>query len=151
MSVPVDEVAHRVERLTAALKSAGLRVTHQRMEIAREIAASDTHPDVESVYRAVHARIPTISLDTVYRTLGTLAEIGAIQRVTAAVGPARYEANLSGHHHFVCMRCGAIHDVVDPLLDDLSGAGAGSEFGRVETVDVHLKGVCCECLNAPQG
>ena len=145
MSVAEDEVARRVGRLTSALKDAGLRVTYQRLEIAREVATSDSHPDVETIYRAVHERVPTISLDTVYRTLGTLAEIGAIQRVTAAVGPARYEANLSQHHHFVCVRCGSIQDVVDPGLDALSLTDSAAEFGRVEAVDVHLKGVCRAC------
>jgi len=151
MKVADDELAQRVERLTAALKDAGLRVTFQRLEIAREIAASNSHPDVETVYRAVHGRIPTISLDTVYRTLGTLAEIGAIQRVTAAVGPARYEANLSQHHHFVCVRCGSICDVTDPALDDLRLTGPAAAFGRVEAVDVHLKGICrtCEAAASP--
>jgi Fur family peroxide stress response transcriptional regulator len=148
MLMTEEEVARRVERLIAALASAGLRVTHQRLEVAREIAASDTHPDVESVYRAVHARIPTISLDTVYRTLGALAEIGAIQRVTATVGPARYEANLTGHHHFVCTRCGAIHDVVDSHCQGIGDTSAGALFGTVQTVDVHYKGVCRECLGA---
>lgn len=150
MKVPDTEVERRVERLTTALKDVGLRVTHQRLEVAREVAASDAHPDVETIYRAVLARVPTISLDTVYRTLGTLAEIGAIQRVTAAVGPARYEANLSGHHHFICVRCGAIHDVVDPSLDAIAQAHPGAAVGAVQAVEVHLKGVCRACEAATE-
>ena len=143
--VPDVEKRHRSERLIAALKECGLRVTHQRLEVAREIAARDSHPDVETIYQAVHARVPSISLDTVYRTLGTLAEIGAIHRVTASVGPARYDANLNAHHHFVCLRCGAIHDVADPSLDALAEVDPGTAFGRVQAVDVHLKGICRAC------
>ena len=66
-----DEEARRVEQLALALRDSGLRLTHQRLEIVRVIAADRTHPDVETVYEAVRKRVPTISLDTVYRTLST--------------------------------------------------------------------------------
>ena len=148
MTVAAKEIEDRVGQLTEAVRAQGLRLTHQRLEVLREIAASDEHPDVETIYRAVRQRVPTVSLDTVYRTLGTLAEIGAIQRVTATAGPARYDANRRQHHHFVCTRCGLVRDVVDPELDAVAEAGAGSEFGTVESVDVHLRGVCRSCAAA---
>ncbi len=90
MAVQVDEVARRVEQLSQGLREAGLRLTHQRLEIVRVIAADETHPDVETVYRAVRERVPTISLDTVYRTLATLTERGSHHagHVHARVRPA---------------------------------------------------------------
>ena len=51
-------------------------------------------------------RVPTISLDTVYRTVATLADLGLVRRVALTPGPARYDANTTRHHHFVCTRCG---------------------------------------------
>ena len=93
VAVQTDEVERRVERLSQSLRDAGLRLTHQRLEIVRVIAADETHPDVETVYRVVRERVPTISLDTVYRTLATLTERGLITRVLFTPGPARYDAN----------------------------------------------------------
>ena len=125
MAARVDEVARRVERLSRGLRDAGLRLTHQRLEVVRVIAADETHPDVEAVYRAVRERVPTISLDTVYRTLATLAERGLISRVQFTAGAARYDANPARHHHFVCTRCGLIRDVEDADLDAIRPAAGG--------------------------
>jgi Fur family peroxide stress response transcriptional regulator len=145
MPVSPGEVARRVERLIDALHARGLRLTHQRLEVVREIAATDEHPDVETIYRGVKRRIPTISLDTVYRTLGTLADAGLIARLTATTGPARFDANTAQHHHFVCTRCGLVRDIVDPRLDQVRSPAQTAEFGRVESADVHLRGICRDC------
>ena len=65
MPVGNENSQRRIDAMTAALRAAGLRLTHQRLEVAREIAASDEHPCVERVFRAVRVRVPTISLDTI--------------------------------------------------------------------------------------
>ncbi|MDO8986952.1 MAG: transcriptional repressor, partial [Coriobacteriia bacterium] len=83
MSVSQEEAAHRVETMTGALRVQGLRLTHQRLEIVREIAGTDQHPDVERIYARVRERVPTVSLDTVYRTLAALVELGLVRRVVA--------------------------------------------------------------------
>jgi len=145
MPVPQHEVDRRVDSLVLTLRQNGMRLTHQRLEVVREIAGSDEHPDVETIYRAVRGRVPTISLDTVYRTLAALADLGLITRVIATAGPARYDANTSRHHHFVCTRCGLVRDIVDPDLDAVRAADQTSTFGVVESVEVQLRGVCRSC------
>ena len=145
MSVASKEVERRVELMKDALRARGMRLTHQRIEVVREIAASDEHPDVEHIFRSVRTRVPTISLDTVYRTLATLVELGCVTRTTLTPGPARYDANLEHHHHYVCTRCGTAHDIVDPGLDEVRPSAAAAGLGRVETVEVRLRGVCVNC------
>jgi len=145
MAVATDEVERRVDSLSRALRASGLRLTHQRLEVVREVAQSDEHPDVESIYRAVRERVPTISLDTVYRTVATLGSLGLVRRVTATPGPTRFDANLDHHHHFVCTRCGLIRDVDDRELDAVRAPRAAASLGRVESIEVQLRGVCAEC------
>ncbi|MDA8177928.1 MAG: transcriptional repressor, partial [Deltaproteobacteria bacterium] len=79
------EIGRRLERFQAACRRAGVKLTHQRLEIFREIAGSTKHPDAETVYRGVRARVPTVSLDTVYRTLWLLDGLGLI----TTLGPRR--------------------------------------------------------------
>jgi Fur family peroxide stress response transcriptional regulator len=141
----VDEVARRVDQLSHGLRNAGFRLTHQRLEIVRVIAADETHPDVETVYRAVRERVPTISLDTAYRTLATLVERGLISRVLFTPGPARYDANSARHHHFVCTRCGLIRDVEDADLDAIRPTAEVARIGRPDAVSVQFRGVCAAC------
>lgn len=145
MIVSDDDASRRVEQLSRGLRDAGLRLTHQRLEIVRVIAADETHPDVETVYQAVRKRVPTISLDTVYRTLATLSERGLIRRVLLTPGPARYDAKPGRHHHFVCSRCGLIRDVEDPGLDAIQATPEVARIGQPETVAVEFRGVCTAC------
>ncbi|MDZ4178083.1 MAG: Fur family transcriptional regulator [Coriobacteriia bacterium] len=145
MPVAHDEVARRIKLMQSALRARGMRLTHQRLEVVSEIATSDEHPDVERIFRNVRTRVPTISLDTVYRTIATLVELGCVTRTTLTPGPARYDANLDHHHHFVCTRCGAAHDIADDGLDAVRPSAAATGVGRVETVEVRLRGVCKEC------
>lgn len=151
MSVPPHETERRIRELTAALRAENLRLTHQRLEVVREIAQTDKHPDVESVYRGVRARMPTISLDTVYRTLATLAHRGLVNRVGTIAGPVRYDANVTRHHHFVCSRCGMVRDVTDPALDAVRAPSGTSALGAVESVEVQLRGICKECATRGDG
>jgi Fur family peroxide stress response transcriptional regulator len=145
MPVPRSEIERRVEVLSRALREQGMRLTHQRLEIVREIAATDEHPNADTVFRRVRTRVPTVSLDTVYRTLGTLVDLGLVRQVTATPGPVRYDANTAPHQHFVCTRCGAVHDVDDSGLDTARAIGTTTMFGTVETVEVQLRGVCSGC------
>ncbi len=145
MAVPEIEVERRIISFSQALRESGLRLTHQRLEVVREIARSEVHPDTETVYRRVRTRVPTISLDTVYRTLATLEGLGLVARVDATPGPARYDANLHQHHHFVCVRCGLIRDVYHPPFDGLEAPDLAGELGKVESVRVQMRGLCKEC------
>jgi Fur family peroxide stress response transcriptional regulator len=145
LPVSRSEAARRIESLSEALRRDGLRLTHQRLEVMREIAGTDEHPDVETIYRGVRQRVPTISLDTVYRSLGALADLGFVRRVAAAGGPARYDANMSRHQHFVCTRCGLVRDIASPRLDAWHSMEEASVPGTVESVEVQFKGICAQC------
>ena len=93
-----SEVERRLERFKAAAKDAGVKLTHQRLEVFRELASSLEHPDAEDLLRGVQARMPTVSLDTIYRTLWMLNDLGVI----SMLGPASRQRPLRRHtapHH----------------------------------------------------
>jgi Fur family peroxide stress response transcriptional regulator len=145
MVVAPAEVQRRIDVLSRALRESGLRLTHQRLEVVREIAQSDEHPDVERIYGAVRRRVPTISLDTVYRTMATLSSLELVKRVSAVPGPTRFDANVGHHHHFVCTRCGLIRDVDDDELDAVRAPRISATLGTVESIEVQLRGICNDC------
>ena len=148
MSVPDAEVGRRVEQFKNELRSAGFRLTHQRLEVVREVASTDAHPDADRVFRRVRERVPTISLDTVYRTLGTLADMGLVNRVSVMAGAARYDANTTQHHHFICIRCGLIRDIESSSLEAPVLSALAGELGQVESIEVCVRGICSECADS---
>ncbi len=105
------ELRARGEAFRLALRSSGLKVTPQRLEIFREAARSEDHPDVEAIYRGVRKRVPTISLDTVYRTLRVFLDHGLLVSRGTDEDRLRLDANTRPHHHYVCRRCGLTRDV----------------------------------------
>ncbi len=145
MTVSRAEIRRRVSRFAETCRRQGLKVTHQRMEVFRELAASDEHPDAETVYERVRKRLPTVSCDTVYRTLSTLEAQGLVSRTEVLGGPARYDANTAPHHHFVCTACGGIRDFHSDALDVLPIPRSVESLGRIESAHVQVRGVCSAC------
>ncbi len=150
MGVPKAELERRIERFEQVCRQAGLRATHQRMEVYRELASTDEHPDAESVYQRVAQRVTGISRDTVYRTLTTLEEHDLVHRTGALGGPTRFDANTRSHHHFVCARCGAITDFTSAALDDLPIPPAVRRLGTVESAQLQVRGICSRCQSRSQ-
>ncbi len=144
-------LAHQTERFQAACREAGVKVTHQRLEIFREVLTSHEHPDAEAVYRAVKRRLPTVSLDTVYRTLALLGELGFVATLGPKRESVRYDANLAHHHHFVCEKCGLARDFESPELDALALPPAVRELGNVTQMHLEVRGVCASCARKARG
>jgi Fur family peroxide stress response transcriptional regulator len=110
MTASRAEIERRVQASIQTCRKGGRKVTHQRMKIFQELAASTAHPDAETVFQAVSKRVPTISRDTVYRTLSTIEAEGLIRKVEPVFASIRYDANLDRHHHFICTRCNHSHN-----------------------------------------
>ncbi|MDX9959355.1 MAG: transcriptional repressor [Spirochaetia bacterium] len=148
MKVDEAELERRLEAFKAAARAAGVKLTHQRLEIFREIAGSLEHPDAETVFRAVQARMPTVSLDTVYRTLWMLNELGLVSTLGPRRENIRFDANLRPHHHYVCVRCGLTRDFEAPVFDEQAISGAVKAFGSVVASQVEVRGICEKCAKA---
>jgi len=122
-----------------------VKLTHQRLEIFREVLQAGNHPDAETVFRGVRKRMPTVSLDTVYRTLWWLKGLGLITTLGLSRDRARFDANLGGHHHFVCTRCGRTIDFYSDAFDGLKPPDSVQFIGRAERVQVEIRGECLKC------
>jgi Fur family peroxide stress response transcriptional regulator len=145
VKVGKDEVERRVEHFKEAARKAGVKLTHQRLEIFREVASSVEHPSAEVVLKALKPRMPTLSLDTVYRTLWLLSDLGLISTLGPRREVARFDANLTQHHHYVCARCGLTRDFESEELNALNIPESVAEFGSIDTTRVEVRGVCARC------
>ena len=139
------EVQKRVDVFSQACRRYGVKATHQRREIYREIARTDEHPDAEMIYTRVRKRIPEISLDTVYRTLHLLETKGLITRVGFLGDKTRFDANTDRHHHFVCTECGFMGDFYHEEWNDFRRRGDVHAMGTVNSIYVELRGLCRAC------
>ena len=137
----------RLETFRDACRDLGIKATHQRLEIFREVGQSCAHPDAETVFRGVQSRLPTVSLDTVYRTLKLLTDLGFISTLGPPHDSLRFDANQAPHHHHICVRCGRVQDVSSPLLD-LENIGRNVRgIGTVQSAQIEVRGLCADCAN----
>lgn len=145
MEITRQIIEKRMTRFNEACRKAGAKLTHQRMEIFREVAQTGDHPGVEKVYQGVRERMPTVSLDTVYRTLWWLKELGLITTLGPPRERTRFDANLNHHHHFVCVECGVTRDFYSDQFDKLKLPESVQFIGQAEMTQVEVKGVCLKC------
>jgi Fur family ferric uptake transcriptional regulator len=87
----------------------GMRMTEQRRVVARVLADSADHPDVEELYRRCAKVDQHISISTVYRTVKLFEDAGIIERHDFREGRARYEQIPDTHHdHLINLRTGEV-------------------------------------------
>ncbi|UCG13515.1 MAG: transcriptional repressor [Deltaproteobacteria bacterium] len=143
---PEREFRDKLETLKGRCREVGLKLTHQRLEIFRELALATDHPSAEAIHKRVQARLPTISLDTTYRTLSTFERYGFVAKVCVLDDRARFCGDSSLHHHLLCTRCKSIVDFPWDTFDEVQLPPETEGWGRVNTVRVTLEGICTECL-----
>jgi Fur family peroxide stress response transcriptional regulator len=100
---------------------------------------------VEELHRRLLVKFPTISLDTVYRTLGTLARHGLVHKIESVESHARYEVRGVPHHHLICRRCKEIVDFQWASFEEAALPDELKAWGRIEDRNVVVYGLCREC------
>jgi Fur family peroxide stress response transcriptional regulator len=122
-----------------------LSITPQRVTIYNKLVKSKEHPSAEDVFEKIRRTLPDISLDTVYRTLSTFAEIGIIHVVEGYGEARRYDPDLTAHHHFRCRKCNKIVDFHDDGYDKLQVPKTFRKGYDVKNIKVVLEGLCDKC------
>jgi Fur family peroxide stress response transcriptional regulator len=145
MDNPKQETRDKIEEFKTVSRDYGLNVTHQRLQIFKLLLSMNCHPSAEEVFDAVREEIPTISFDTVYRTLALFERHGIIGRVQYLDTRTRYDTNLDVHYHLVCRQCGTIRDFYWPAQDNLKTPEEADDWGDVESRYLELRGVCRDC------
>lgn len=138
----------RSEKLQDALRAAGYRMTPQRLAICDVLAASDDHPTPYVVYQRVRARVPTVSVATVYNTLGALRDLGAIVEIGLGRSEAHYEPNLAPHANLICLQCGRISDFEGLPMHELGQQITGASGFAITNTRIDVYGVCRECQSS---
>ena len=143
---PAKLLEDRLSAFREVCRQKGLKVTHQRLAIYREIITDKDHPDAETVFRRVRKHLPTVSLDTVYRTLWTFMTIGVLEDLGPGFRRVRFDPNTIPHHHFICTTCETIMDFCHQAFDALPCPDELRQLGRIDRLRVEGRGICRTCF-----
>ncbi len=108
--VPPDQLKDRI-------KSAGLRVTPQRLAILDAVYRLDNHPTAENIIESIRETHISIATGTVYKVLETLVKNRLIRKVKTENDVMRYDGFTDQHHHLYCSESDRIEDYADEGLD----------------------------------
>ena len=97
------------QELVDRLRTRSVRVTPQRLAIAEAVLNSTDHPSVQQIYERVRDHFPSMTLATIYSTLGVLERSGLIQELPFE-RMSRYEPNMDPHVNLVCISCENVMD-----------------------------------------
>ena len=138
----MQNVKERLDLFVKKCKDTGLKITPQRIAVYEVLLNSKNHPTVEEIYEEVKKMYPYVSLATVYRTLETLEKIGLVRKVCFWGNSARYDANISEHHHLICEICGKIEDI---NIDEKLSIPENLNEYKTTSYSINIYGVCPEC------
>ena len=130
------------------LRTNGLALTRKRTLILETMHGRHDHPDAEAVFGALRKRLPSLSLDTVYRTLNLFAEKGLIRQLAVPTHRFRFDGCLEPHDHFLCTQCEAVTDVRDVDAPPAPVPDALTEIGQVHARQQVFLGTCRRCAAA---
>jgi Fur family transcriptional regulator, peroxide stress response regulator len=138
--------AKRIEEMLAKLKSCDFRITPQRLAVLKILAASESHPSVDDIYKKVKAEFPMTSLATVYKTVSLLKELNEVLELGFPDGSNRYDGlNPFPHPHVICMKCKKIMDPELMNVDELSEEMSRKTGYKIFNHRLDFFGLCPEC------
>jgi Fur family ferric uptake transcriptional regulator len=136
------------------LRSAGLKATHQRVEVLTILRRSKKHLDAEGIHQTALRRGADISLATVYRTLGALKKAGLVEPRALAHDQGRdhYEAaDRPDHHHFTCQQCGQVYEFETHHIKRLKKELKQEHGWDLTSANLYFEGICDQCIKRGHG
>ena len=107
---------HTTADAIACLRSVGLPVTQQRIEIARVLFAHPVHLSADQVLERVRVQAPDTSRATVYNTLRLFCEKKLVRELIVDRDRAVFDSNATAHHHLYDVDTGQVPDLADDAL-----------------------------------
>jgi Fur family ferric uptake transcriptional regulator len=121
-----------------------LRNTRPRRIILEELKKVTSHPTADEIYNKVRARLPRVSLGTVYRNLEIMAGSGLVMKLEIAGTQRRYDGTPEQHYHIRCEVCGKVDDIqIKPINIDREIRGATPY--EISGHSLEFKGKCPAC------
>jgi Fur family ferric uptake transcriptional regulator len=133
------------------LKGMGCKLTTQRRAVLDVLIEHEgEHLSSEEIFEMVKENYPEIGLATVYRTLTLLDRMQLVYKLDLDDDCSRYELNRNKedhlHHHLICIKCGAVTEVEEDLLESLEEEILRKKGFVIKDHRVKFYGYCKECF-----
>jgi Fur family ferric uptake transcriptional regulator len=100
------------------LRSAGLRVTRQRLAVLDLLKDRPEALSAQEVYLEFRSRGESIGLSTIYRTLMSLEEAGLLDALQRDGEQAFRSCSPKHHHHLICTGCNEVRELEAAMVEE---------------------------------
>ena len=144
----MPDPGERFNLIVKKLKENNYKLTPQRLAVAKILANSEGHPNVEKIYGRLQDDFPTMSLATVYRNVMLLKSLGEVLELGFPDGSNRYDGNKPyPHPHVLCVKCKKIIDPNLASLQEMTEEVANETGFKILTHRLDFFGICQDCVN----
>lgn len=129
------------DRLVGLLQGSGLRLTRQRLLLARLLFdGTHKHVTAEQVHASARKSRAHVSLATVYNTLHQFTSAGLLSEVVIDRNRIYFDTNNIAHYHFFDETSGQLTDIAANSVSftKLPKIPPGSSLNRVDVV-IHIR------------
>ncbi|MDO4941003.1 MAG: transcriptional repressor [Erysipelotrichaceae bacterium] len=120
-------------------------MTNKNQAILQMIRGSQGHLTAEQAFLLAKEKGISVSLASVYRILGKLAEEGYIKRIKVVGGKDIFDKTLDEHEHLVCLVCGKVQDISIANLRKTLIKQTGID--SIQSFNLCIDYVCEDCQN----
>lgn len=132
-----------IKNIGEYLKSHDIKPSYQRIKIFEYLIEKKNHPTIDTVYQELVKEIPTLSKTTVYNTMNLFLEKKIVILIIIEENETRYDADVSVHGHFKCVKCNVVYDL-DMDLNNIDMTTL-KNF-QINEHHIYFKGICESCL-----
>jgi Fur family ferric uptake transcriptional regulator len=139
-----------VKEVIKQLRSAGHKVTPQRVTIIKYFLESTEPVTPVSLYEKIHRIDPEIGEVTVYRTLNILSEMGLICMFHNGDNTHSYISRPPEHHgHLICSLCGRVVNFTNCNVAETEAQLVADTGFRIIDHRLDFYGICPDCNKKP--
>lgn len=136
---------HSFDRTIQKLRQEGFKLTPQRLAVIKHMIGNNKHPSALAIHKDLKRRYPSLSFSTVYNTLNMLERINEVQSLNVIDGHLNYDPDMSTHGHFLCTKCGSIHDIRFEDCPDIRLPEGECAGHFISSIQVSFRGTCKGC------
>ena len=137
-----------LQQFVAFLRKRRMKVTQERLDVARGIFEADGHFDAEDLLIRLRRQGRRVSKATIYRTLPLLIEGGLLRQAFLAGEKQTYYENTLGlkhHEHLICISCGRVIEFTSHALETALQVVADRHMFASQRRRIEIFGFCEEC------
>jgi Fur family ferric uptake transcriptional regulator len=104
------------------------------------------HLTAPVILDTVRGSYPYVDASTVYRTLGSAAQLGLVSETDMGAGDTQFEwIGKDRHHHLICRSCGGVSALDNSYLDGLATVLHDEVGFQADLGHFAIFGLCQDC------